>query len=459
MNKIKTYFHDKKAVISDLLFIVGAACTMTFVGFSQFFELQPTKLPLAAGWIFTIFFFGFICFVITFFIERSRKNLPNPIITIVFFLLFVAGFVSIFIEPRDFSISGINIKGSLPEASFRISGSHMMFYAFTRALITMMIYIGLLVFPKRYKSKKVVNWVCYTILAVCLASLIYSYIVEWGKYWPTIQGLFDDKTSTPDDFLESFVMNRNGFGMLLLLGLCATFVLHGITRKWWFIIISIFLYLSIVLTCCKSSIVLGLFALLFYYYYVLFSMLKKHRIRNTVFLILLTLIVGSVAYLMWLSWVTDGEFLSFLNSTIEIYTSSSTLESRYHIWEVGYLLLNQNLPLNLSLGRGFGFSNEMIAMIFGNGLFSYHNSYVALLLSGGIPYLAGYALLLIYAFVICFRYMKRNHKVNVPILLGLFIFTAYSMVETIHYFVYIFMFMIFIYYQITKKEVKMENER
>ena len=211
-----------------------------------------------------------------------------------------------------------------------------------------------------------------------------------------------------------------------------------------------------IFTYCRTSLLISPILFLIYIYYFLikdFGTSKKARVS---FIILSSLILCFVS-LFLVVIITKGAILKPLYLLIDALKNGESIDSREWIWNNTYYLINQNLPLSLIFGRGFGLMNEMLLPInianwFGGLSFPTHNGYLNLFAEGGFICLFAYLALLGYATYIAIKSFKKNSSTTLAIMLGLLSFVFYSLIETIHYLTYVFMFVLFALYNIVSKQ-------
>ena len=214
-----------------------------------------------------------------------------------------------------------------------------------------------------------------------------------------------------------------------------------------------------IFTMCKTALLLSPLILLIYVFYVLIHVNNKaSKITIIVLISVICLAVLSIA----VSYVLKDTSFGKLYHAIALIFDSRTINAREHIWNNTYQLIYDNLPLSLLFGRGFGTINEMLLpMNLANDdsplSFPTHSSYLNLFAEGGLLYLFAYLALLGYAIYISIKCLKKNPSTALAIALGLFSFVFYSLIETIHYLTYIFMFVLFTFYNCQTKQQAIKN--
>ena len=168
---------------------------------------------------------------------------------------------------------------------------------------------------------------------------------------------------------------------------------------------------------------------------------------NAFWLVFVTLLLIANTTVVLLSVLSEGKYIEYFYNLYKIYANDTSMKSREAIWNNTYQIIGQTLPMSLIIGRGFGTMNQMVLAMngFKKYLFPTHNGYLNLLAEGGFPYLLSYLLLLGYVIYYVVKNYRTNPRAAVALTIGLASFAIYSLNETIHYFTYPFMFLIFVY--------------
>ena len=470
MNKIKEFITKLELRLSDLLFVVGFIPLAIFLVFGQLFMQYPNPDDVALKlWaIIPLFIILLASWGGYIFLEYKRGNLPNRIVSIIFIFLAFWGVIGVLAQPSFSSIDMIksaNNPGDIFNIDFHISATHYVFFTFDIVAILILIYIGLFILPKRFTNITFIKYLGYAVIGLSIIVVLYSYIAEHANYIPFIKALLAGNTtdgepgSVYDYAVKSFIIHRNAFGMMMMIGIVFCFINHTIEKKWWYFLIAGYLLISEVFSFCKTSIVISLLIFVIYVFYRLIYTYKEHRKRNKIILIVLLSIAAIVLGLTFISYVSKGKVFGKVYGLISSILGGNTINTRFFIWTNAYQLINQS-PLYYFTGRGFGLINEMILpMNIANGdtpmAFPTHSSWVNLFAEGGIFYLLAYLLLLGYYVYISVKCFKKDPALTVALALGTLSFFVYSFIETIHYLVYVFMFPVFIHYHVlysTNKE-------
>ena len=243
-----------------------------------------------------------------------------------------------------------------------------------------------------------------------------------------------------------------------MVGIIFTCINHSLEHKWWYYLLAGFFYVNMIFSLCKSGLIISLLTFLIYVIYRLVVTFKENRKRNLTIIVigggLILLVIG----LAGLSIITKGKVLGFVYNAYEsLFRGGESYDFRLFIWDNTYQLLRNGWWL---IGRGFGTMNLMLEQMniasHNEYVFPTHSAYLGLLAEGGILYLLAYIVLLGYVSYCAYKCFKKNPGLTLTMCLGIISFVLYSFIETIHYFVYIFIFPLMVLYQTScnQEEVK-----
>ena len=466
-SKFKSFIKSLEFRWSDLLFIIGFIPFAVFLIFGQLFMQYPDPNMVALKpWAIILCFItillswsGYI------FLEWKRGVRVNKYLTIAFAFIALIGIISVLIQPANHSINMIDADGNRQLISLTLSSTHYLFFVFDVFSIILLIYIGLFILPYRFKSITFIKYLGYAVIGFAFVVLLYGYIMESWKFKQFADMLFGGNIEGINYWcMASFLIHRNACGMMLMLAILFCFINHSIEKKWWYFPIAIYFYLNMILTFCKTSLIISLILFLVYGVFVLIRTFNQYKKRNLIILICIGIIIFAGILIVGISIISKGKYIGFIYSILhgnEDQGIEKTLHSREYIWNNTYQLINQNPGLYFFFGRGFGLMNEMLLpMNVANGdtplTFPTHNSYLNLFAEGGILYLLAYLVLLGYVVYIAIQYFKKEPDKGLALSLGMIAFTFYSLIETIHYLVYPFMFVILVAYHSSKSQ-EIEN--
>ena len=470
---MKNFIKNLHLRLSDLFLFVGFVPFALFLIFGQLFMQYPNPNDVAFKlWMIIPSFIILVAsWSVYIYLEYKRGNIVKNYINWIFIVLAVIGLIGIFIQPSLF-VENVVVRrvtedsvlqiGDVVTVSLTISGIHYAFFAMDILAVLLFIYIGLFIFPKRFTSLDFIKYLGYAIFVLLAALLLYSLIFEHANIGPFIKILLGKGEEGSDISVyafKSFIIHRNAYGMVLMIGIIFCFINHLLDKKWWYYLLMGLFYINMIFTYCKTSLLISALLIAIYVIYQLIITYKDFPKRNRNIFIAIGVILILAIGVIGISLLTKGKFLGFIYLFIKSYTGSTTLDMRSYIWDNCYQLLRAN-PAYLFFGRGFGLINLMLLpmnTVNGDAVFPTHSAYVNLLAEGGILYLLAYLLLLGYAVYVAIKTYKNAPKMTVAVSLGTLAFILYSTTETIHYLVYIFFFVLFTLNEVSKEKVTSEE--
>ena len=452
--------------LSDLFLVVGFVPMAFFLMWAQdYMQFPDPNMANAKPAIFVpMFLLLLVSWSIYIYLEHDKKHYINRYAIYITVFLIITGLIAILTQAKEFILDTYDIAGNPKTVSVILSDTHILFFAMCTIAVCLFVYIGVFIFPTRFNSKWLIKIFGYLVFAVCFALATYSYMFEINKFLPFIKALGDlDKNAIFSNITVSFTPNANTVGMLYLVGMIFCFINHSLTKRRWlnwiYWPLSIYFFSMMIFSYCRTSIVIGPTIMIIYIYYVLLHTFKKHKVVNTIFLILETLVLLAGVTVFLLSILSKGQYIKYINDFYEMFTDDTSMKSRERIWNNTYQIIAQTQPLSLIFGRGFGTMNVMLLAMndFKKQLYPTHNGFLNLLAEGGFIYLFAYLVLLGYITARLIRNYNKNGKAVIAIALGMYSFIIYSLNETIHYFTYPFMFLILVLDRALNKKEEKEN--
>ena len=265
---MKNFIKSLELRLSDLLLLLGFIPYAIFLTFGQVFmqKENPNEvaLPLWAAILCLVAFLVAWSFYLYKEVYLSKKKF-NLVIPSIFLALAIINTVIIFIQPSEM-ISDVIVRHSSTDPSIinthRTVFTHIDFvnkFVFAGELIgtCMFIYIGLFVFPKRFKSVKFIEYLGYALFIMLGVLILYGYIFEFENYKIIIK-YFLGRDLGPnfninDYGIKSFIIHRNAYGMCMLLGIIFCFINHSMKKRWWYFLLAAFFYINMIFSICKTS--------------------------------------------------------------------------------------------------------------------------------------------------------------------------------------------------------------
>ncbi len=448
--------------LSDLFLLLGFIPTGIFMlnGFRFMETLDASTLFLKPWMMLVLFFLAVVFWSIYLYLEFSRGNIPQMWITVIFIFVLILSLAGIVLQKNPYTIQTLSdgprhlppgydqyatYADGMVSISLPISRAHTQFFLLSVILILLFMYIGFFVFPKRVTTIKPLRFFGYIIFAFVASLMIYSYIAEGSLYGPFLYNLF--YTQGPLSGLKSYILNSNAFGMCLLIGTIFCCINHSIEKKWFYFPLMIIFHLQMIFTFCRTGLVVTGFIVVSYMIYSIITTFRGHVVRNIIMSILLANTVLIIISFSFASYLTEGLFIPYLYNALMSFGNTNSLESRFKIWAITIEIMKNN-PLSLIVGEGYGTLNYILfhVCLFKNGwdIIPTHNSYLGLLAQGGFSTLLSYAALLVYSIVLLAKNYRKSPALLFAINLGVLAFSLYSIIETIHYLVYGFIFILLV---------------
>ena len=450
---------------SDLFLFIGFLGYVIFLIFGQIFMQYQNPLevalPLWAAIICLVTMVG--CWSYYLYLEvYLKKDKYSLFVISAFFVLMLLNVLTIALQPKTvvenviirYSETDPSSVGSVQQAITNISGTHKLVFISELIGTISFIYIGIFVFPKRFKTVKFIKFLGYALFAFLGVLIVYGYIAEFKNYIGFIKYLLGIERIEGQSIyyyaIESFIIHRNAYGMCMMLGIIFAFINHSIEHKWYYYLIAAFFYVNMVFSLCKTGLLISALIFLAYIVYRLIETYKEHKKRNKIILIAGGSVIALAALVVGVAYLSEGKILGFIYNAIKsISGGGQTLDTRTYIWDNSFQLLQNGWWL---IGRGFGTYNEMLMPMniisHEDPVFPAHSAYVGLLAEGGILFLLGYIVLLGYTIYVIVKCFKKDPALTISMSLGILAFVLYSFIEAIHYLVYVFIFPIMILYHI-----------
>ncbi len=429
---------------TDLALLIGFVIFVIFASYGQLYmyHQDPTDINLSLGVATLLFIAGLISYMLFIHGSCKKDGLPNKWATIIFIAVLAIGLISIHEAPNSFDFRD--------KATIVITDFSKVIFAFDFVMMMLFIYSALFIFSKRFKTYNFILFFSYLAYAFCLTVLIYSYITEFDRIINYFQVLFAYKEGSLTPAV-SFIINSNSVGMVMLIGVLMAIVSHSIKPRWGHYPIAIFFYLNMSFTHCRGSLFLGTFAIIVFIFYRMIVSFKENKKRNTILLSVYSSLLIAAIVMVIVILALNGAFLPHLHHAISAITNTGTLNSRVEIYKISFAILEKG---GWVIGKGFGPFNLILTYAVGPYapyLVPAHNSFINILGNGGIVHLAAYIALLAYTVYINIKVFKKSPKIAFGLALSTLSYFIYTFIETIQYILYLYIFLLFVVYDIQKK--------
>lgn len=294
------------------------------------------------------------------------------------------------------------------------------------------VYIQLIILPRLVSFKRYILFLMYIIVIVAVVSALVSYIVDFDSYVHLYHhGLIGYA------YPQSFVFNRNMYGLMLLLGMLALYVIISFLPKWYNYLLLIFLFVNIFFTFSKASFGIALITFIVHFIYRMIATFKKNRIRNIIYLVLVGIAGICGILLIPFPFFMDVQLFNEARRFIlEYYVELGigSYDGRTQIWDS---VLSLSTGIHLWFGRGLHLFNQTLGfyhkgIVNSGGVTNYfsHNGFLEILGQWGLVGLIPYCLGIIAILVIDIYVAIKNYKIGIPALIIFGAFLGYTMVET-----------------------------
>ena len=454
---------------SDLFLLIGVLSFGIFLLFGKdfMFHLNPDEVPLKIWMAIPIFVLGLASYIVYIILEGRSGNLPNKYLNAFFAFVVFVGIVSILYQPSTLETistyrhGGWGHKpGDVVNVVINITNTHRAIFIFEMTLMFFLMYTGFFIFPKRVKSYACIIGLAYMIFIALLVVAVYSYIVEHDKYVNYVKVLFglveNENLSTYS--IISIVTNPNAVAMVFLVGICMAFIANSIKRHWWYYPIAIYFYLHILFTYCRGSIILSTVIIIAYFYFRIISNIRRKKALYITLLSLYSSLLVGIVVITVLVITKKGDFFPHLYHAYELLTKTNSVVSRVDIWKDSLFLLKDGY---WRMGRGFGVFNEYLLVVNPANdvnVMPSHQGSIGVLAEGGITFALAYILLLVYTMIIFIKTVKMNYNVATATFMSIFIWFAYTFVETIQYLMYPFIMVLMVSYHVSKYQKQLIKE-
>ena len=460
---MKNFIKSLELRLSDLFLLIGFLGLVVFLIFGQLFMQyeKPSEVALPL-WVAIISFIIMIgCWSYYLYLEVYKKKESFSLIVIVAFaLLALLNVIAIAVQPKlvvenvvvRYSEENPESVGTIVQAIINVSDTHKFIFISELIGVVAFIYIGLFVFPKRFKSISFIKYLGYALFVFLAVLILYSYIFEFKNYIGFFKYLLGIERKEGESIyyyaVESFIIHRNAYGMCMMIGIVFAFINHSINNKWYNYLLAAFFYVNMIFSLCKTGLLISALIIVIYLVYRLIATYKTHTKRNKLILIISGCALGVALLVAGVSYLSKGKVLGFIYNAIKSITGGGqTLDSRVYIWDNSFQLLRNGWWI---IGRGFGTYNLMLMPMniasHEDPVFPAHSAYVGLLAEGGLLFLLAYICLLGYIVYVSIKCFKKSPALAITISLGILSFVLYSFIEAIHYLVYVFAFPMMILY-------------
>jgi hypothetical protein len=347
-------------------------------------------------------------------------------------VLVVCNTIAVLAFPSVYETIGMDARtGDTFPVFYLLTNPERLRFIITFSVTCLYLYLVFAVIPKVLRNSKQLTIYFYGGIVVVFVSIVWSLIYEFNVY----RAYFDSSmTPTLQTVAESFYNNRNTFGTMIVIGICACGYLQCQSHHWWYYLIMGVFSAELFFVLSKTSMLLvSIFWVAFLIYRYVIT-LKAHPVKNNVILGVLLAIAGFLAWFIVSGTIQKTPsinkiFKNFVDAIAD--TSEDTMASRANIWKLCIQELNN--PLRIIFGMGDGNFMWLLGPMMNNGIVRLgytHNGILAMLDYGGIVRLGIYAAMLIYFLLLVIQNFRHKHTNTFICLLAFILMFIQSFVET-----------------------------
>lgn len=273
------------------------------------------------------------------------------------------------------------------------------------------------IFSKKVNNKKYLNIVLYVMVGLVSLFTIISFFTDFNAYLTIIKSKFTDFSK-----MVGSIFGKAHFGLFLFVGVLDSILLHILTKKWRWIILALFFTLISLFTFAKMPILAIALTLLIYLIVNLVNLAMKNK-HNLKIILLVSSFVICCGIFVTVFMVNSQSGILFsikkaINTALE--NGKMTFSSRMLIWQTSINLLK---PYQYIFGFGMVVVAKAISIAYGSHpdcpekpadrILTTHNTWVQLLMEGGIVYILVYLCYLVILIYAAIKIYKKNKILSV----------------------------------------------
>ncbi len=413
----------RKLLILVLVGLMGSINFELTLASHEFPSIIPVPIYLILAGI-SLFIF------LSLWIEYRLTHRLQPI-EILFLLMMLYPILAEVWSQEQILLSQLNASFEESTSIFTLSTMKIFQGIFYGMSVGMILYTLYLFSSTMVSTKFLYRWVLGIVIAVVMAEVLYSLVVEWEEY----VFVFENFSEGARLSITSFTTNTNIYAFNLTMGVYAlgSLFMSEKNHRWIYPLLGIIFSILIVFTVSKTAMLA-----IVLYFFIYAGMLIYRVLRNRP--VLLKMTMTSFIVLMVIGyqsiWMIDHPIMERIQSLL---TSSAlgSFTSRVDIWVDGMTLFQNQ---NTFFGYGLGLSNTYLgvatAIRTGNiGPIMYqvvndrfHNGFLEILVSYG---LVGTLLLTIahWEYIKALIAMTKRYAITTPMWALLFSFAVQMMFE------------------------------
>jgi hypothetical protein len=369
------------------------------------------------------------CFL--FLVHRFYTIKINWVFLSIALTLVVCNAVAVLTFPSIYTAVGMDSHSNTYSIVYLLTDSERVRSIITFAVTCLYLYLTLVIVPKVLRSSRQLTLYFYGSIVLVVVAIIWSLIYERDIYMYYFN---PDENPTSSTVVMSFFNNRNTYGTMILMGVCACGYLQCQSRHWWNYLLMVVFSLELFFVISKTSMLLVAFFMTAFLIYRYVLTVKRHWIKDNIVLVLILSLIGFLTWEVVSGSIMNvpvlGKIAKNVMDTIDE-TGTDTIETRMIIWRI--CLQELNSPMRIIFGMGDGSFMWLLGPLAGSGqrLLGYtHNGLLAMLDYGGVIRLAAYIAMLVYFFVVIIQNFRHKHVTTFVSLMMLLVFFIHGFVET-----------------------------
>lgn len=429
------YLKSIKLRLSDLFLIIWVVFgILIFVDdynalSSSFSDSIELFFPI---YLHTIFFL-IMLISLTQYLLLEHKNVAtkfNIYHGIILFVLIMSELITIMLSPEIIKLVLIDIDGHPFDVIVSLNNEIKLLHFFALFILVVSFYVGIFIFPSRFKNKLTIELFIYLYFLIALVALIYSLINDDYIYYFEVLTLQKQSSMAIKNLCpKSFFGNPNTYGLFLEIAFFLSLINYYVSKLKINLILAPIFFTHLFLTICKA----GMFAstISVFILIIIFAISSIKKINKTKHKIIIPCIILLLASFITLIVL----LLIYLQNHFNLFDQIFSFTGRTDIWGASIQLIKQGY---ISCGWGYGISGSLIS----NAFVHYdvintpvaHNWILEILVKGGLIYLFPYCIFLIYAFIKQIKNVRKD-RTNLIIMLAFLTFFLHSFFEDISYLV------------------------
>ena len=400
-NKTKTSFKLPPAILDIIAFavlglLVGAASFSSWNAPSFNNEILKFTLYMSL-FIFTIASFIFYSFVEY---KYNRLKLKNVLLYLGA-VITLLNILAVALLPNQITILDKTLSITpLERTEYLLCGIPFGLFPFAYFYL----------FPRKILNHHHLNIALMLMLGFVLCTIVASPILDW-------------KHMINGEPIGSFLFSKTNFGLILAMGIFVSITLRIQTKKWWWTLFIIPIYIFLILTRAKVSLVAGTLAILIYLIIRLVQICKKSKDN----LVIVISIVGFCLLLLPLFIVGVIKSESGILGAIHNYfvkaldTAKETIATRVLLWQSTLKLVSS---YRIIFGYGVCSFGPVLNLLYSQvcpewdrHIGSAHNGAMEILGKGGIILLLIWIALYVYLIKITIKMYKKNYWLSISTLI------------------------------------------